>query len=212
MELRVPDGRRVWVFSDPHYNHTNICRGVSRWAGPDGRVPEQSTRPFRDLGQMNAGIVDGIESCAGQDDLLICLGDWSFGGFESVAEFRSRITCREIHLVLGNHDKFILDDRTGCRSLFTSVSHYLTIRQGGLTYRAMHYPLSSWDGLGKGYMHIHGHCHLRGPARFGVGRRMDVGLDGHPEFRPYDLQREVGALLMSRQVASEIPGDHHATK
>ncbi len=209
MNIKIQDGRRIWVFSDPHYNHTNICRGVSRWAGPDGRVPEASTRPFRDLGQMNSAIADGINSCAGQDDVLICLGDWSFGGFDSIAEFRRRVICSEVHLILGNHDKHIADDRDGCRSLFSSVSHYATLTHAGMVFRLMHYPMSSWDGLGKGHVHLHGHCHLRSDRSFGAGRRMDVGLDGHPGFRPYDLAREDVPLVSGRPAASEIPGDHH---
>lgn len=29
----------VWIFSDPHYNHKNICRGVTNWRLLDGTVP-----------------------------------------------------------------------------------------------------------------------------------------------------------------------------
>jgi hypothetical protein len=73
----------------------------------------------------------------------------------------------------------------------------------------MHYPISSWDGLNKGIMHLHGHCHLPTDRRFGVGQRMDVGMDGHPEFRPYNVIRECVPLLKSRPIKSEIREDHH---
>jgi hypothetical protein len=58
-------------------------------------------------------------------------------------------------------------------------------------------------------MHLHGHCHLPTNKRFGVGKRMDVGMDGHPEFRPYNLIREVVPLLKNRPIKSEIGEDHH---
>jgi hypothetical protein len=38
---------------------------------------------------------------------------------------------------------------------------------------------------------------------------MDVGMDGHPEFRPYNVYREVVPLLRHREKLSEMPEDHH---
>ena len=58
-------------------------------------------------------------------------------------------------------------------------------------------------------MHLHGHCHLPTELRFGKGQRMDVGMDGHPEFRPYNIKREIIPLLDKRPIASNIGEDHH---
>ena len=199
----------VWVFSDPHYNHKNICRGVTNWRLLDGSVPIDQTRDFPNLEVMNSTIVNNINSHVMQDDILICLGDWSFGGFESIREFWDRIVSKNIHLILGNHDHHIERNREDIRDLFLSVSHYETLVIGEHTFRLMHYPISSWDGLNKGIMHLHGHCHLPTHMRFGVGQRMDVGMDGHPEFRPYNIIRECVPLLKSRPIKSEIREDHH---
>jgi hypothetical protein len=38
---------------------------------------------------------------------------------------------------------------------------------------------------------------------------MDVGMDGHPEFRPYNIMREVVPLLRHRDKVSEMDNDHH---
>jgi calcineurin-like phosphoesterase family protein len=57
-------------------------------------------------------------------------------------------------------------------------------------------------------MHLHGHCHLPTNKRFGKGKRIDVGMDGHPEFRPYNLT-EVVALLNKQPIASDMGFDHH---
>ena len=38
---------------------------------------------------------------------------------------------------------------------------------------------------------------------------MDVGFDGHPEFRPYNIMREVVPLLQHRDKVSEMDNDHH---
>jgi calcineurin-like phosphoesterase family protein len=199
----------VWIFSDPHYNHKNICRGVTSWRTPEGEIPVAQTRNFPTIEKMNASIVNNINNCAMPDDTLICLGDWSFGGFESIREFWDRIMCKNIHLVLGNHDHHIERNRDGSQGLFKSVSHYNTLEIGQFKFRLMHYPISSWDGLNKGVMHLHGHCHLPTNLRFGKGQRMDVGMDGHPEFRPYNVMDEVVPLLRHREKLSEMTNDHH---
>jgi calcineurin-like phosphoesterase family protein len=200
----------VWIFSDPHYNHKNICRGVTNWRTPEGNIPISQTRDFPDLNKMNASIVNNINENVMQDDILICLGDWSFGGYDSIREFWDRIVCKNIHLILGNHDHHIENNRDGAQGLFKSVSHYNTLELGQFKFRLMHYPISSWDGLGKGVMHLHGHCHLPNNLKLSKGQRMDVGMDGHPEFRPYNVYREIVPLLRHRPKVSEIGDyDHH---
>jgi calcineurin-like phosphoesterase family protein len=203
---RFPD---VWVCSDSHYNHKNLCRGTSEWRDENGEVPVNYTRDFTSLERMNSSIVDNINNVVKQDDILIHLGDWSFGGFDSIREFHNRIVCKNIHLILGNHDEHIEKNRDNIQELFLSVSHYETLVIGKRKFRLMHYPISSWDGLNKGVIHLHGHCHLPTKLRFGLGRRMDVGMDGHPEFRPYHVLREVSPLMEVRPITSEMNYDHH---
>ena len=158
---------------------------------------------------MNTAIVNNINQVVGQDDILIHLGDWSFNGFDQIREFYNRLVCKNIHLILGNHDTHIERNRDNIQELFLSVSHYNTLEIGDYKFQLMHYPISSWNALNKGVMHLHGHCHLPTNKRFGVGKRMDVGMDGHPEFRPYNLMREVVPLLNKRPIKSEIGEDHH---
>jgi len=192
-----------------HYSHKNICRGVTDWRTSDGSIPIKETRDFPNLEKMNMTIVDNINKVVGQDDILIHLGDWSFGGFEKIKEFHDRLICKNIHLILGNHDNHIENNREEIQDIFTSVSQYQTILFGDYTIKLLHYPISSWDGLNKGYLHLHGHCHLPPELRFGQGKRMDVGMDGHPEFRPYNLKYEVIPLMDKRPIKSEIGFDHH---
>jgi calcineurin-like phosphoesterase family protein len=158
---------------------------------------------------MNDVIVNTINGLVAQDDILIHLGDWSFGGFEMIEEFRNRIFCKNIHLILGNHDHHIERNKGDVQKFFTSVSHYTTLQVNEHTFRIMHYPISSWDGMDKGIAHLHGHCHLPTHLRFGRGKRMDVGMDGHPEFRPYDLLREIVPIMSKREIASDMNNDHH---
>jgi calcineurin-like phosphoesterase family protein len=202
----------VWIFSDPHYNHKNICRGTTNWRTVEGEIPIEQTRDFTTLEKMNDAILKGINENVGQDDILICLGDWSFGGFEYIEEFRNRIVCKNVHLVLGNHDHHIERNRDDIQNIFTSVSDYETLIIGKRAFRLFHYPIQSWNGMNNGDIHLHGHVHLPPNRKFGQGKKMDVGMDGHPEFRPYNIMREIVPIMDKRDMRSDMPNDHHVDR
>jgi calcineurin-like phosphoesterase family protein len=206
--IKIDKDRKVWIISDTHFGHKNICRGVTAWRLPDGSIPISQTRDFDSIGEMNEMIVNNINSVVGQDDVLIHLGDWSFGGFENIKIFRDRIVCKEIHLILGNHDEHIEKNRDGVQELFTSVNHYTKLMYKFDTLVLMHYPIDSWDGLNKGHIHLHGHCHLPQQKVFGKGRRMDVGIDGNMFFMPYELDNVIKIVKM-REIRSNMDDDHH---
>ena len=206
--IKIEKDRKVFVTSDTHYGHKNICRGVTAWRLPDGSIPIDQTRDFETIDEMNDAIINNINSVVGQDDVLIHLGDWSFGGFENIQKFRDRIVCKEIHLILGNHDHHIENNRGDCQELFSSVNHYTKLMYKYDTIVLMHYPIDSWDGLNKGHIHLHGHCHLPQQKVFGKGRRMDVGIDGNMFFMPYSLDNVVKIVKM-RDIRSNMDDDHH---
>ncbi len=207
--LKIENDRKVWVTSDTHYSHTNICRGITNWRLPNGDVPEKQTRPFDTLDKMNASIVNNINEVVGQDDVLIHFGDWSFGGFEKIEEFRNRLIVQEIHLIFGNHDHFQVNNKDNIQSLFASTQWFLQLNYLGETIECMHFPIASWNGLNKGRIHLHGHVHLPNHKKYGNGRRMDVGMDGNPDFAPYDLRKVINDMK-KRPIGSELGvEDHH---
>lgn len=200
---------KVWFISDSHYGHTNICRGVSRWKDENGNVPELGTRPFKNLNEMNDAIVNNINNVVGQNDVLIHFGDWSFGGFENIKSFRDRVFCKNIYLIIGNHDHHIENNREEMKNLFVKVRHLEEFIVNGQMIVACHYPISSWNKVRKGSWMIHGHIHNKGNARFtGEGKTMDVGMDGHPEFRPYSFQ-ELKNIMDKRPAKTGVLEDHH---
>lgn len=200
----------VWITSDTHFSHKNICRGVTEWRNEKGEIPLERVRDFDTIEKMNDTIVNNINNVVGQDDLLIHLGDFSFGGFENIQKFWDRLICKNINIIPGNHDHHITNDKDGIRGLFLNVDHYDTIPiSKGCSLILFHYPILSWDGLGKGNIHLHGHSHLPNDKKFGVGRRMDIGIDGHPDFRPYHLMDEVVPMMRKREIKSDLAHDHH---
>jgi len=207
--FKIPNDIKVWITSDTHYSHKNICRGVTNWRTQDGKIPLDQTRDFATIEKMNSAIVDNINELVEQDDILIHLGDWSFGGFENIKEFHDRLICKNIHLVLGNHDHHIDRNRDNIRNLFKSVNWFEQFEYMGETIECCHYPISSWNGLRKGRIHLHGHCHLPFDKKISNGRRMDIGMDGNLDFAPYDLH-EVIKMLKKREIGSELGAlDHH---
>jgi calcineurin-like phosphoesterase family protein len=56
---------------------------------------------------MSRHIVKLWNQTVAEDDVLYCLGDWSFGGIQNIWNFRKQLRCKTIHLIYGNHDNHI---------------------------------------------------------------------------------------------------------
>lgn len=198
--------QNTWISSDLHAFHKNIVRKLSSWN--DG----STMRDFDSVDQMNDTIVNNINSVVKEEDLLICLGDWNFGGIQNLPIFRERIACRNIILVLGNHDgrhgqEFdpIVRGRRSS-SYFKMYTQYLEAIYNDIPIIMFHYPIASWNHMGKGAIHTFGHIHSVGEARFfNGGKSMDVGLDGN-NMMPYHID-EILSLMKDRPIKKE---GHHA--
>lgn len=208
--IEIEKEKDIWITSDTHGFHTNICRGVSAWKDENGNVPIDRTRPFKNIEEMNNTIINNINNVVQQDDALIHVGDFSFGGFDNIKKFRDRIICKNIYLVLGNHDHHIKKNRDGVQSLFVKVSKSDEIIVDGITSILSHYPIASWEDMRKGTIMLFGHLHSSNENKFpGIGKIMDIGIDGHPEFRPYNLRREIYPIMEKRPIMSLLDKDHH---
>jgi calcineurin-like phosphoesterase family protein len=219
MKITLNQGQDIFFTSDTHINHKNICRGVSEWLN-DSSKGHLRTRDFNNLEEMNSTIIDNINRKVGQDDILVHLGDFSFGGHQHIPEFRQRIVCQNIIFVYGNHDEHIQKNTDDYQSLFSSVHHYLELEIiksathqifGGPTkhnFVLCHFPIASHNNIRKGWMHLHGHVHLDSTRKLGPGKMLDVGVDGN-YLTPYSLS-EVVSLLKDRPNKSLMEHDHHA--
>jgi calcineurin-like phosphoesterase family protein len=200
----------IWFTSDTHYNHKNIVRGVSKWED------KSTCRDFSTVEEMNNVIVENINRVVKADDTLFHLGDWSFHGNGIIHEFRNKLICKNIHLIYGNHDTSIYESLELQQS-FQSVATYREISVNGQKIMLSHYPFRTWNKWHHGSWMLYGHCHgnlqhqipsrllkqlieenrwddIRAladgkdvPELCPNGRSMDVGLDTHPEFRPYSI-------------------------
>jgi calcineurin-like phosphoesterase family protein len=205
----------VWFTSDTHYGHSNIVKGVTNWRNAEGEIPIEQVRDFKDVETMNELMVENINANVDANDWLIHLGDWSFGGYDKIQEFREQVNCNNVVLILGNHDHHIQRDIPKFRKMFNHIANYEELRitrktDTNNTLILCHYPIISWNQMHHGSFMLHGHQHLKGERKFGQGKRMDIGLCGSEEFRPYHIE-EIVDLLSKRQYETYTEHDHHVT-
>ena len=212
MKLVLEKGQQLFFTSDTHYSHSNICSATTNWSVNDGYA-----RKFDSLQDMNQRLVDNINDKVGENDILIHLGDWSFGGFDKIEEFRSQINCKNIHLTFGNHDHHIERNKEGVQKLFSSVQNYLRLEVRRpinkatvekFTFVCMHYPIASWHDMNQGVIHLHGHVHLPADLRLAEGKAMDVGVDGNG-LEPLSLDGIVELMKYRPIKKLALPKDHH---
>jgi calcineurin-like phosphoesterase family protein len=192
----------TWFTSDTHYFHTNI-------AGPKVSSWKNGYRNFNSVHEMNDTLIKNINDCVKEDDILYHLGDWSFGGPHNIYYFRKSLICKNIHLILGNHDQYIvnkdikmIDSFFNPYSLFSSVGDVFTGYIGKNKFHLSHYAHRIWPGSHKGNIHLYGHSHGNTPD---FGKSMDVGVDCHPEFRPFHIDE----ILKKMEKVDIKKIDHH---
>lgn len=214
MKIKLLPDQQIWFTSDTHYAHSNICRATTNWKDAD-----QLTRDFTSLEEMNQTLVERINQLVMPDDILIHLGDWSFGGFDNIRLFRQQLNCKNIILVLGNHDHHIARNKDNIQGLFKHVTEYLNLeivynniskkaKSTRIQFVCMHYPIASWDNMNTGVIHLHGHVHLPNNLRISQGKAMDVGVDGNSLY-PINMF-EILELMSEQPIAKlSLPKDHH---
>lgn len=219
-EIRI-NHDNVWFFSDPHFYHKNLVRGTSKWGDrflQEGRTEEYEVlmsrlRDFKNPYQMNDHFINNINSMVDEDAELFCLGDWCFGDVGRVIEMRNRIVCKRLHLILGNHDKDIRQNKQNVQSVFTSVNEVLDIYVQGQHIVLYHYSQRIWNKSHRGtimlYGHSHGHLPQHVDADGNAFKTMDVGMDAifneFGEYRPLSFT-EIRRIMEPR-VTTKI--DHH---
>lgn len=211
----------IYFTSDTHFGHANISgKNQSKWKG--------GYRNYESLHEMNKDIISNINKLVKPEDTLYHLGDWSFGGIENIWKFRKQINCQNIHLILGNHDHHIEENKiikvneedqtrlfeltkligydVPTKHLFSSVSHYKEIKVDGKMIVLSHYAHRIWHGSHKGWLHFYGHSHNSLPPS---GKSHDVGIDVAikllGEARPFHSQEII-------QIVDNLPVefvDHH---
>lgn len=165
--------------SDWHLYHENVIK--------------YSNRPFANAAEMNEAIIANTNKIVTKRDNLYILGDLFFTSeYETFASDLKRVN-GNIYVVPGNHDyKF---RRHGRDLVHAGIIRQLMpdlceIRIDRMNIVLSHFPLLSWNKAHHGSVMLHGHSH--GTTMYPFAARIkDVGIDCHPEFRPFSWEDEI---------------------
>ena len=183
----------IFFTSDWHLGHRNIIRYCQR--------------PFASVEEMDDAIIANTNALVQSDDMLYHLGDWSFGmrgkSFAGAAEaYRSRVQCKNIVLIWGNHDRRGRGDARFQR-LFQSTHDLLELTLGEQFIVLCHYAMRVWNHSHHGSYHLYGHSHGSLPDDLHA-RSFDCGVDCF-DFKPISLE-QVTAIMQAKQWQ---PVNHH---
>ncbi len=187
----------TWISSDLHLGHKGIVRGTSEW------IDKSECRDFNTLEEHDDTILYNINKNVKNGDHLYLLGDFSFGGIENVAFYREKIICENIHYIMGNHDHHIRknkivkykDGYINLQNLFLSCDELLDTKIGKNKYVMCHYPVFTRHVKRDSPFILYGHFHTSQIENYcNNSPSMNVGIDTHPEFRPYHINEIVSIL------------------
>ncbi len=172
----------IWVTSDTHFFHKNILK----------YNPE--SRPFNDVDEMNAALIERWNSCVKPGDIIYHLGDFGFATHKKLDGILHQLN-GQIYGVFGNHDHAMRHH--AIQKHFVWQRDYAEIKVDGHKVCLFHYPITEWNRAHHGSFHFHGHLH----SNRVYGRSMDVGCDSNNCY-PHNV-RELIERLSKEQIVSE---------
>lgn len=207
--------RNIWFTSDTHFGHSNIITFCDRpFVGPDDQEAYDSNgktwngsrwRVSREAtNMMDEALLQGINDNVKENDILWHLGDVCCTAkhlcYDMVKHYRSKINCRNINLVWGNHDHRQIG------TFFNNLYDGHEIKVGNGDYATLsHYAMVTWNRSYHGSWQLYGHSHRKLEAWIDENmpghRSMDVGVDNayklFGEFRPINLE-EIREIMVQR--------------
>lgn len=126
-------------------------------------------------------LIDNINEDVGRSDRLMILGDFC-GPKASAEKWRQKIVCRNIWIILGNHDKRGKMERAfGNGRVRDTMLLKLGTQEDRRLVWCSHYPHCHWPHSHYGSYHIYGHTHSQKEDELNHmmpdRRSMDVGVD-----------------------------------
>jgi calcineurin-like phosphoesterase family protein len=186
----------IHFISDTHFSHRRIC--------------EYSGRPFSSVEEMNEALITNWNQRVQPTDTVYHLGDFSFSSYDEFKRLIHRLHGK-IHIILGNHDKMIIQHREELLATkwkhpgIGSIQYYLELKAEGQLFCLFHYGCRVWRNSHHGSIMLYGHSHGSLPPH---GKSVDVGVDCKeitPDYRPISIT-EVIAYMSKRQGETV---DHH---
>ena len=152
----------IYFTADLHLGHANIIKHCNR--------------PFKTVHEMDITLLKNINVKVRENDTLYIVGDFAWWKCkqDQLRAYRSQILCKNIHLLLGNHDYPI---KNKLLPLFSSVEDIKSLKIKDQKIILCHYAMRTWNCSHHGAYHLYGHSHnnLRDDP---YSLSFDIGVDG----------------------------------
>lgn len=181
--------RDVWFTSDTHFNHRAMVEALPG---------EEPYRPFDNVDQMNAELIEGWNSCVKPEDTIFHVGDVVFQ--PSISEhLLGHLQGKKKLLALGNHDK--ITAKSYLQNYFQSIELWYV--NGKDTFTVAHIPLPLHTLRDNSILQVHGHNH-RGREK--NPQYMNVCVENWG-YKPVHLDE----VLKRVRILTEIEDGHGST-
>jgi len=149
--LNVPSDVGLFFSADEHYGHANIIKYCNR--------------PFKDVAEMNDGLIERHNARVNKGDVVIHCGDFAF--HQNPIPYIKRLKGTH-YFIRGNHDPY--------KGAEVKHDHIMDIRFREQHIVACHFSMQAWHEQHHGAWHVFGHSHGK---LTGIGDSLDVGVDAH---------------------------------
>ena len=202
--LKIRD-QKVWILSDIHAQHKNLCRGTSTWTDKSG------CRDFSCPEEMWEVIRDNLNKKVQSSHLIIHEGDFIFGKKDNLPKLLREVNCPNwIHL-FGNHDDWMKQDKN--RHFLTYFNrgchNYLEVVILNRLFILNHYRQLIWRDQHEGSIHCYGHSHGTSPDdlnSLSIDTGCETKLFNHEQYTPYE-DIEIISIMDKYKKFTRI--DHH---
>ena len=138
--LNIEDPDKLFLTSDSHYGHFNICKYCHR--------------PFQSRSEMDQTLIKNWNEVVPEDGIVVHCGDFMLPHNEDIKEYNKYLN--QLHgrvlLLRGNHDLASLD---WVSDKLIAVRDQAMIVVDGVKIFAQHYPCAAFNGD----YHVYGHIH-----------------------------------------------------
>ena len=181
------------------FNHKNVTGPkVSDWAA--------GYRDFDTTEEMNERLIEAM-NVAKPDDVIYHLGDVCMGPKSLMPALLDKIQCRNIHLIVGNHD--IEGNKLEViKYRFKSIQTTWEGKINSHYFYLHHYAQRVWNHSHEGSLHCFGHSHGSlpdDPNSLSIDVGFDTNLFDHEKYTMYHYD-EIVEIMKKKDWK---PVDHH---
>ena len=154
----------IFFTSDQHFCHANIIK--------------MCERPFADLAEMHATLIENWNAVVGKNDEVYILGDFQYkGSGQSATNILNKLSGKK-HLIKGNHEKYLNSPQFD-HTLYEWIKEYYELIYKDARFILFHFPILEWAHYWRKSVYLYGHNHRpRKPVSEHWDKRaINVGVD-----------------------------------